>query len=540
MKHNFKSNRKAFTLIELLIVIAIIGILFVVLVSKVDFATDKAKTTGVQTDFRSFQVALETVSRENAGFNTLGWDTGDKADNSLLAGYTYENADKDGGDRIRNSYDKGDLNLNGICEEGETWTGQKLYTETWTGIYTLDNPADATDMSAYLALEKAINKNLDPALQISIDPENKTIFMANGYQDPWNTEYHGFYLTNAAVDGKDRGAIVMYSDGPNKVFGSDQTIANGIVSVTIKNGAVQGQDDLSIVTSYTYVNGYGENTTITTGFSNNQQMQVGGNGGLNVVPSEGPGKGGYEMLSGSNIIVNTIDDFIVRSSAPCGEFKEVKVNGDVVDPSNYTVTEGSTIITFTPAYLATLPMGNVEVEIVSNDGTAKCCLEYTQCIHLNGFNSQKQCKTCDYECNCESVESVYVFVSPEIAVPGHYSIETCTVCGYEFDDTQTWKVDCTIENGFCVYCKAACIHYYGNTCYVNNGVCTGCGWTCEHPYWNVEGDFDRICINCSFICYHENKDTDCYCPVCETNPAHDETYYYNGQCVDCGAIRNDD
>jgi prepilin-type N-terminal cleavage/methylation domain-containing protein len=79
MKLNFKYNRKAFTLVELLIVIAIIGILFVVLVSKVDFATDKAKATGVQTDFRSFQVAFETVSRENSGFNTLGWDTGDNA-----------------------------------------------------------------------------------------------------------------------------------------------------------------------------------------------------------------------------------------------------------------------------------------------------------------------------------------------------------------------------------------------------------------------------------------------------------------------------
>ena len=75
-KPTFK-NKKAFTLIELLIVIAIIGILFIVLVSKVDFATDKAKTTGVQTDFRSFQVAFDTVAKENAGFNTFGWDTGD-------------------------------------------------------------------------------------------------------------------------------------------------------------------------------------------------------------------------------------------------------------------------------------------------------------------------------------------------------------------------------------------------------------------------------------------------------------------------------
>ena len=68
---SFMTKKKAFTLIELLIVIAIIGILFIVLVSKVDFATDKAKASGVQTDFRSFQMAFETVARENAGFDSL-------------------------------------------------------------------------------------------------------------------------------------------------------------------------------------------------------------------------------------------------------------------------------------------------------------------------------------------------------------------------------------------------------------------------------------------------------------------------------------
>lgn len=62
-----------------MIVIAIIGILFVVLVSKVDFATDKAKDTGVQTDFRSFQVAIETVIKELTAFSFFsanGWRSG--------------------------------------------------------------------------------------------------------------------------------------------------------------------------------------------------------------------------------------------------------------------------------------------------------------------------------------------------------------------------------------------------------------------------------------------------------------------------------
>ena len=282
-----KMNKKAFTLIELLIVIAIIGILFIVLVSKVDFATDKAKATGVQTDFRSFQVAFETVAKENAGFNTFGWDEGDE-----------------NGDRVRNSYDEGDNGAgggvanNGIMDGGEVWTGRKVYTETWTGVYTLINPADATDKSAIFALETAINKNLDPKLHITI-ADDYTITMANQAQDPWKTEYVGKYITNASVDSTtnstkaantssakedslDRGAIIIYSKGANQELGCVEEVVAGEVVVTVlttEAGAtaenvtdhnVAGKDDYSLATIYTYKNGYGEVITTTTGFSNNQ------------------------------------------------------------------------------------------------------------------------------------------------------------------------------------------------------------------------------------------------------------------------------
>ena len=273
------TKKRAFTLIELLIVIAIIGILFVVLVSKVDFATDKAKATGVQTDFRSFQMAFEQVARENAGFAMFGWDTGDikRSDfNTALAGYTYENEDKDKGDRVRNSYDEGDMNLDGVVDAGEVWTGRKVYTENWTGVYTLMRPGNIGDMSAVYALESAINKNLDPKLHITIN-EDYTITMANQARDPWGNEYHGYYLSNASVDGKDRGAIVMYSNGANGEFGLMQAISNGVVSITIPGNNIQGQDDMSLVSCYSYANGYGETKTTTTGFSNNQKF-LSGNG----------------------------------------------------------------------------------------------------------------------------------------------------------------------------------------------------------------------------------------------------------------------
>ena len=250
---SFMTKKKAFTLIELLIVIAIIGILFIVLVSKVDFATDKAKATGVQTDFRSFQLAFDTVAKENAGFNTFGWDTGD--------------ANQDG---IRNSYDEGDANQNGVKDTGEVWTGRKVYDETFTKVFSLKkNGTGNYNRDALNRLETAINANLDPKLHITIKDDGE-IVMANGAQDPWNKEYHGWYITNAEVDNKDRGAIIMYSDGANNEFGSEHKIANGVVTVTNPGNNKFGKDDYSIVSVYTYVNGYGEVKNITTGFSNNQ------------------------------------------------------------------------------------------------------------------------------------------------------------------------------------------------------------------------------------------------------------------------------
>lgn len=249
--NKYIKQKKAFTLVELLIAIAIIGILFIVLVSKVDFATDKAKAAGVQTDFRSFQLALETVAKENSGFNTFGWDTGDL-----------------NGNRIKDRHDEGDTNKNGVRDDDEVWTGRKVYSEEWTGIYTLTNPADANDNSAFIALEDAINKNLDPELQISIGANGK-IIMANGYQDPWKTEYEGIYLSNATGDKMDRGGIVFYSKGADQSLGLQESMFGGNINFNVSN-KVNAEDDYAIATFYTMANGYGEVKTITHGFSENQ------------------------------------------------------------------------------------------------------------------------------------------------------------------------------------------------------------------------------------------------------------------------------
>lgn len=73
-KENGKNfhKRSGFTLVEILIVVAVIGILFTTLVPRIDFAGDKARETGIKTDFRSFELAAEQLIRENAGLADFG------------------------------------------------------------------------------------------------------------------------------------------------------------------------------------------------------------------------------------------------------------------------------------------------------------------------------------------------------------------------------------------------------------------------------------------------------------------------------------
>ena len=64
-----RRNKGGFTLIEILTVVALIAILFVVFIPRIDFATTKARETGVMNDFRSYQLALQSVAKIHAGID---------------------------------------------------------------------------------------------------------------------------------------------------------------------------------------------------------------------------------------------------------------------------------------------------------------------------------------------------------------------------------------------------------------------------------------------------------------------------------------
>ncbi|MDO5811606.1 MAG: GLUG motif-containing protein [Bacillota bacterium] len=80
----------------------------------------------------------------------------------------------------------------------------------------------------------------------------------------------------------------------------------------------------------------------------------------------------YKILDGadSSWLQDTHKDLVIRGNGEFSKFKCVKVDGTVVDAKNYTVSEGSTIVTLKEDYLKTLTAGKHTFEIVWNDGLA--------------------------------------------------------------------------------------------------------------------------------------------------------------------------
>ena len=90
----------------------------------------------------------------------------------------------------------------------------------------------------------------------------------------------------------------------------------------------------------------------------------------NTTPS--PDSVNYDILDGANSTwtQNTDGSLAIRGSGEITKFQNVKVDGTVIGAENYTVTEGSTIITLKADYLRTLSAGSHTFEIVWTDGSA--------------------------------------------------------------------------------------------------------------------------------------------------------------------------
>lgn len=81
-----------------------------------------------------------------------------------------------------------------------------------------------------------------------------------------------------------------------------------------------------------------------------------------------PSDEGVKIIDGNDATYKpgSNESLTFRGSGEVAFFKDVKVDGTIVDRTNYDVREGSTIITFTPEYLQTLRNGSHTVEMFWN------------------------------------------------------------------------------------------------------------------------------------------------------------------------------
>lgn len=80
----------------------------------------------------------------------------------------------------------------------------------------------------------------------------------------------------------------------------------------------------------------------------------------------------YKILDGadSKWSEDTNGNLMIRGNGEFSKFTCVKVDGSIIDASNYTAREGSTIITLKAEYLDTLAEGSHSFELVWTDGSA--------------------------------------------------------------------------------------------------------------------------------------------------------------------------
>ena len=88
--------------------------------------------------------------------------------------------------------------------------------------------------------------------------------------------------------------------------------------------------------------------------------------------SQTPNPVDYDILDGANSswTQNSDGSLSIRGSGAFSKFVGVKVDGTLVDAKNYTVKEGSTIVTLKTDYLNTISVGTHTFEILWTDGSA--------------------------------------------------------------------------------------------------------------------------------------------------------------------------
>ena len=87
--------------------------------------------------------------------------------------------------------------------------------------------------------------------------------------------------------------------------------------------------------------------------------------------------------NGQSVATGSNQPLTFRSNALFGDFIRFELDGETVDPMNYVVKEGSTIVTLNADYVATLSPGEHTIGIVSQSGTATATFTVNAVAHTD-------------------------------------------------------------------------------------------------------------------------------------------------------------
>jgi prepilin-type N-terminal cleavage/methylation domain-containing protein len=212
MRNLMSKKANAFTLIEILVVILIIGLLFVFLVPKISNATDKAREVGVKNTFHSYETAFESVMKERSG---LGENSVTNA--TTLIGY-----------------------INGYLD-----------------------PALKIDKAA-------TTKDADTAGAEAATDEGTAAVYLTSKADPWNNKYvfvcslsDGKGTENKTTSNANDGAVMVYTRGKDAAPSMQLGYIAGIDKSSANLGVEKAGDDYALVCAYLD----GVEYTATVGFS---------------------------------------------------------------------------------------------------------------------------------------------------------------------------------------------------------------------------------------------------------------------------------
>ena len=164
--------------------------------------------------------------------------------------------------------------------------------------------------------------------------------------------------------------------------------SSGYVIDTLK---VDGLE-VTATTSYTFSE-VNSNHTIEVNFK--QESQTPGvpdvtAPSITTQPGNATVKNTYQIIDGANSSWTHDSDgnITIRGNGDFSKFTGVKLDGNLIDKSNYTAKEGSTIITLKASYLNTLSAGNHTVEILWTDGSASTTFTIKANTSDNSNNNQ--------------------------------------------------------------------------------------------------------------------------------------------------------